>query len=65
MSRDDDTVDEKIEALVPLVIGVLEEKATSGPGLKFVWSGGGGVGIAGTTKDTEVFIGRGDAKEGE
>jgi hypothetical protein len=65
MSRDDDTVDEKIEALVPFVIGVLEEKATSGPRLKFVWSGGGGVGIAGTTKGTEVFIGRGGAEEGE
>jgi hypothetical protein len=66
MLRDDDVVGEKVEALMPLVVkGVPEEKAASGLGWKFVGSGDGGVRIAGTTKDVEVRIGKGDAEEGE
>jgi hypothetical protein len=66
MSRDDDVVGEKYEAPVPLMVrGVPEEKAVSGSTRKFVGSGGGGVRIADTAKNTKVRIGRGNAEEGE
>jgi hypothetical protein len=63
MTRDDIEVDEKIEAPIPLVIrGVPEEKTTRGSGDKFVWSDGGGVGIASAPEDPKVLIGGGGAK---
>jgi hypothetical protein len=66
MSRDDNAVGEKIEVPVPLVIrGVPEEKTTRRARGKFVRSGGGGVGIAGTPEDLKVLIGVGGAEEGE
>lgn len=46
-------------------LGVPEEKAASGPGRKFVGSGGGGVRRASTNKDANVRIGRGGAKQDE
>jgi hypothetical protein len=59
-------VGEKIEASVPLVIrGVPEKKATSGPGRKFVGSGGRGVRISSTNKDAKVRIGMGGAEQDE
>jgi hypothetical protein len=66
MSRDDDVVGEKIEALIPLVIrGVYKEKAASGSGHKFEESSGRGITIGSTTKNTEMRIGRGYVEEGE
>jgi hypothetical protein len=57
MTRDDDTVSEKVKALVPLAVrGVIEEKVASGAGEELVMSSGRGVGIAGTTKDSKVGI---------
>jgi hypothetical protein len=64
MMRDDDTVDEKIKALVPLVTrGAPEEKTTRALGCKFVRSGGRCVRIASTPEDPKVFIGGGGAEE--
>jgi hypothetical protein len=66
MTRDDIEVDEKIEAPIPLVIrGVPEEKTTRGSRGKFVWSDGGGVGIASAPEDPKVLIGGGGAKVGK
>jgi hypothetical protein len=57
MTRDDDTVSEKVKALVPLAVrGVIEEKVASGAGEELVMSSGRGVGIASTTKDSKVGI---------
>jgi hypothetical protein len=64
MMRDDDAVDEKMKAPVPLVTRVApEEKITIALWCKFVRSGGRGVRIASTPEDPKVFIGRGGAKE--
>jgi hypothetical protein len=52
------------EASVSLVVrGVTEDKTTNGGGL--VRRSGRGVGIAGTTKDSEMRIGGGHAIQGE
>jgi hypothetical protein len=57
MTGDDDVVGEEVKTVVPLVVRrVTEEKITSGAGKDLVGSGGGGVGIAGTTKDLKVVI---------
>jgi hypothetical protein len=62
MMRDEDAVGEEVKAAVPLVVrGVPEEKTTGGVRGELVGSSGGGVGIAGTTKDTKVVIGGGCA----
>jgi hypothetical protein len=58
MSGDDDVVGGEIETLIALVIsGVFEKYTTSGPGGgQFVSSLCGEVGIANTTKNTQVLI---------
>ena len=66
MTRDDDMLGEKIEALLPLVIrGVSKEKTARRARCKFVRHDGRGVGIAGTPEDSKVLMGGGGAKEGE
>jgi hypothetical protein len=66
MTRDDDAVGEDVKASVPLVVkGVTEEKTLSGVVGELVGSSGGGVGIAGTTKDSKVSIGGVCAIQGE
>jgi hypothetical protein len=45
--------------------GVLLENTMRRSCGKFVWSSGGGVGIAGTPKDPKVLIGGGGAEEGK
>jgi hypothetical protein len=58
MTRDDDAVDEKVKALVSLVIrGVIEEETSSGTMHKFVGGSGRGVGIASTPDDAKVLVG--------
>jgi hypothetical protein len=53
---------EEVKATVPLVVRrVTKEKTASGVGKELVRSGGGGVGIAGTTKNSKVLIGGGYA----
>jgi hypothetical protein len=62
MTRDEDAVGEEVKAMIRLVVrGVTEERTTSGTRGELVGSGGRGVLIAGTTKDTEVVIGGGCA----
>jgi hypothetical protein len=66
MTRDDDAVGEDVKASVPLVVkGVTKEKTLSGVVGELVGSSGGGVGIAGTTKDSKVSIGGVCAIQGE
>jgi hypothetical protein len=65
MTRDEDAVGEEVKAMVPLVIkGVTEKRTMSEARGELVSSGGKGIGIAGTTKDTKVVIGGGCAIQG-
>jgi hypothetical protein len=57
MARDEDAVGEEVKAAVPLMVrGVTEEKTMCGARGELVGSGGRGVGIVGTAKDTKVII---------
>ena len=47
---------EEVKATVPLVVRRVTKEKTGGVGKELVRSGGGGVGIAGTTKDVKVGI---------
>jgi hypothetical protein len=52
---------EEVKATVPLVVRRVTKEKTGGVGKELVRSGGGGVGIAGTTKNSKVLIGGGYA----
>jgi hypothetical protein len=66
MSGDDNVVGGEIETQVAFVIGgVSEENTYGGPRCQFVSIFGGDIGIAGTTKHTQVLIGGGDTLKGE
>ena len=52
---------EEVKATVPLVGRRVTKEKTGGVGKELVRSGGGGVGIAGTTKNSKVLIGGGYA----
>jgi hypothetical protein len=58
-------VGEKIKASIPSVMRRVTEEKASGADTSLWGGNGGGVGIAGTTKDAEVRIGGDGAKEGE
>jgi hypothetical protein len=66
VTRDDDAMGRELEAAIPLVVrGVAKEEATSGAWRQLVSGSSGSVGIAGTSKDAEVGVGRGGAIQGE
>jgi hypothetical protein len=66
MSRDDDVIGGEIETPIAFVIGrVSKEDTSSGPGCQFMRCLGGEVGIAGTTKHSQVLIGGGDTLESD
>jgi hypothetical protein len=58
MLGDDDVIGGEIETPIAFVIGrVSEEDTSGGPGCQFIRCLGGEVGIAGTTKHSQVLIG--------
>jgi hypothetical protein len=66
VTRDDDAMGRELEAAIPLVVrGVAKEEAASGAWRQLVSGSSRRVGIAGTTKDAEVGVGRGSAVQGE
>jgi hypothetical protein len=66
VTRDDDAMGSELEAAIPLVVrGVAKEETASGAWRHLVSGSSGSVGIAGTTKDTEVGVGRGGVVQGE
>jgi hypothetical protein len=66
MSGDDDVIGGEIETPIAFVIGrVSKEDTSGGPGCQFMRCLGGEVGIAGTTKHSQVLIGGGDTLESD
>lgn len=65
MTGDNDAMEREIKAPTsPLWSEEYPRKTISGTTCKFVGNNSGKVGIAGTTKNAKVFVGRGSAEQG-